>query len=70
MAPLMNGGHSKQVACDKLHRHCNAAIVTHIISGLIKDKATYKNSGGMHPNLRVDAVGGTPRVNIDQLLAS
>lgn len=65
---IEKGGLSIHDACDKIMRHYNSIHITHIISGIIKDNKTYKAVGGMHPNLRLNAVGGSNRLSAQELL--
>ena len=65
---IERGGYSAHDANNKIYQHYNSIHVTHIIRGITKDERTYKNLGGVHPNLRLAALGPGRGPTVDELL--
>ena len=65
---IEKGGLSIHDANNQIYQHYNTTKITHIITGITRDMATYRLTGGIHPNLWLNAVGGRAALTADQLL--
>ena len=67
---IEKGGLLIHDANNRIYQHYNTTLITCIIQGITKDMATYRLSGGIHPNLWLNAVGGPRRaaLTVDELL--
>lgn len=68
---IERGGVSIHDACQRIYQHYNTLHITHIVNGITQDMKIYKHTGGVHPNLRLNAVGGGGRraLTANELLA-